>query len=605
MDVLAKQHQIEIEGTNEWVNLSPYIKEDVILQDSAMAFGAIKTTCNIQINSAVGLNIDLKRNWAQWERGKSILVKVKDSGGNLHQVKSLHLLKTKYDDGQRALGERYQPQKLSLELGCVLSLRDTRDLKTDDNGVTWTGPVLLITYVNQWLSYFGLGQLITLATDPNPNQAILGPIGYDGGSISEFLGRMVYGYAQCHLYSDHLGRLRLCKANQTPTSAFIDVNSVDLPVDRRSPTESEIPAGLIYVTATPEMAIIRSSLPDATSTTTTRNLRHVETISTQLIGNTEIVTRTGVDTPIGISVNSTPVLAKSWKETLTRVFGGPYNALQSKTIIRTETPKPQSNTVSIGQVETRNEEYEYTYDDIVNVKITNNVKTKPPTAPTTGGGSSVNIDEFINVKIQEWMKRFEDIWAYLIYEYRPTDDENAADPSTTLDEGENQPPATQFRPSDFILKTRKVNGKADLGSTPGIDAKHQRTFNLGQFCPSQTEAEAIAFEQGLWMIGRYHGQNLAYPIDDAWLSNPPPPLFNLFIVDKAGVQDAYVLNSHAIFLGATESYGGGAGIWIGVRDRTTGTITPPYQIPATTQSYLRTTIGYLLNATGGKIIIGG
>lgn len=584
MDVLAKQHQIEIEGPSGWVNLSPFIKDDIILQDSAMAFGAIKTTCTLEIENAVPLNIDIKRNWAQWERGKSILAKVKDSGGSLHQVKSLHLLKSKYDDGRRALGDRRSNQKLSLELGCVLSWRDTRDLKTDDNGVTWTGPVSLITYLNQWLTYFGLGQLVTLTADPNPNQTIIGPIGYDGGSISEFLGRIAYGYAQCHLYADHLGRLRLCKANQTPTTAFIDVSSVDLPVDRRSPTESEIPAGLIYVSATPEVAIARNSLPDATSTTTTRNLRHVETISTQLNGNTEVVTRTGVDTPIGINVNSTPVLAKSWKETITRIFGGTYSALQTKTIIRTETPTPQNNTVSIGQVETRNEEYEYSYDGIVNVKITNNVKTKPPTAPTTGGGSSVNIGEFINVKIQEWIKRFEDVWAYLIYESRPTDDENAADPSTTLDEGENQPPNTQFRPSDFILKTRKINGKADLGNTPGIDAKHQRTFNLGQFCPSQTEADAIAVEQGAWMVGRYHGQNLAYPIDDAWLNNPPPPLFNLFVVDEEEVQDAYVLNNHAIFLGATESYGGGAGIWIGVRN-SSGAIAPTYELSYLLWSY--------------------
>jgi hypothetical protein len=585
MDVLAKLHQIEIAGSaGNWINLSPYLTQDVILQDSAMAWGVIKTTCNLQIEQAVPLNIDIKRNWGQWARGKDIRAQVKDSGNNLHQVKSLHILHARYDDGKRALGDRLSDPSLFLNLGCKLSLRDTRDLKTDDNGVTWSGPVLMVDYLNQWLAYFGLGQLIQLTGDPAPNQDILGPISYDGGSISEFLGRIVYGYSQCHLYSDHVGRLRLCKANQNPTTAFIDLNTVDLPVDRRSPTESEMPAGLVYVTATPEVAIARNSLPDATSTTTTRNLRHLETVSTQLIGNTEIVTRTGVDTPIGISVNSTPVAAKSWKETITRIFGGAQNTLQTKTIIRTETPRPQTNTVSIGQVETRNEEYEYTYDGIVNTKITANIKTLPPIAPSSGGGSTVNIGQFIKIKIQEWIKRFEDTWAYLIFESSPTEDENAADPTTTLDEGENQPPNTQFRPSDFILKTRKVKGKADLSTTSGIDALHQRTFNMGQFCPSQTEADAIAVEQGAWLVGRYHGQNLAYAIDDAWLSSPPPPLFNVFVLDEKDVQDAYVLNSHAIFLGADESYGGGAGIWIGVRN-SSGAIAPTYELSYLLWSY--------------------
>lgn len=578
MDVLSKKHQIEIEtASNSWLNLSPFITEDIIIQDSALSFGVIKSTCNIRVNEALAVNIDIRRNWAQWARGKDVRVQVKDSGGNLHPVKALFILKASYDDGRRALGTIPTHPTLSLELGDILSHRDTRDLATDDNGVQWSGVLPMLDYANQWLTYFGLPTITQLSGDPIPNQTMRGPITYSGGSKSEHIGKILYGYGRYHLYSDHLGRLRLCQAQLNPSTAYLDLNTLDLPVDRRSPTESEMPAGVIHITGTPEQAVERNALPCATSITTTRNLKHTETICTSLLGNTETTTRTGRDEPIGISVNTAAVAPKNWTETITRIFGDLQNVLQSKTILRTESPTLRPGETNIGQIETKNEEYTYTYDGIVPQKIAANIKTKPPQNPPSGGGSSVNIGDFYIILIQEWVKRYSDLYTYLLYEARPTDDENAADPKTILAEGENQPPATQFRPSDYILKTLQITGSADFSSTPGIDAQHQRTFGLGAYCPNSDTAEAIAEEQGAWLIGRYHGQNLAYPIGDEWLINPPPPIFNVFIVAKDNIQDVYLLNAHALFLGETQSYGGGAGLWLGTRSET-GEISPSHEL---------------------------
>jgi hypothetical protein len=583
MDIFARGHQVELETNTGWLNLSPYlVTEDVIIQDSPLHLGVIKTTCSLSIREEVGQQIDIRRNWPLWTRGKKVRVRVLSSTGTLHQVKELFILKSKFDCGRRALGELPQRPSLELELGDILSLREVRQLKTDDNGVTWNGIIQFIPYLNQWLTYFALPNLHQASSDPTISSWVIGPISYGGGSVSDHLGRMVYGYGLCHLYSDALGRLRLCKANPTPDTAYLDINANDLapsfPVYRRSPTESEMPAGIVYVTANPDRAIDRRTLPCATSTTDARNLRHIETICTSWQGNTEIVTRTGTDTLIGINQGGPVPTPRNWKETTTRVYDGPNHAISSKTVIREEQPTPAPGQSSFGLVITKDEEYLYEYLNEVIRKITTSIRKKPPTENQPSGVYR----EYLTI-IEEWIKRFDDTWTYLRYEALPDNNEEIM-PTTILEEGENGPPLTQRRPSPYILKPQQVKGEADFSQTPGIDALHERTYNLAQYCPNNAIASVIAEELGKWLIGRYHGQNIAYAITDSWLNNPPEPTFNIFATDE-GITDVYQLNSHALFLGKTQCYAGGAGIWLGTRDRVSNEMAIPYDIDYLLWSY--------------------
>jgi hypothetical protein len=301
-----------------------------------------------------------------------------------------------------------------------------------------------------------------------------------------------------------------------------------------------------------------------------------------LLGNTEIITRTATDEPIGISVNSKPAIAKDWIETITRIFDGPHNALSLETTVRTEDAPPVSDGVSIGQVETKRVEKTFEYIGIVVSKIAENIIRAESFSAGSGGGtgtssSGVTVNNIIEAKIQEWLQRFQGIWAYLIHFYRPHEEADSVEPLSILGEGENQPPATQFLPSTYVLSTAQIAATADFSQTPGIDPNHKRTFDLAQFCPNQSQALAIATEAGQLMIGRYHGQNLAYPITDTWLHNPPEPAFNVFVLGEDDIQDAYLLNTHALFLGEKECYGGGAGVWLGVRDPNTGVVNPPFE----------------------------
>lgn len=628
MDALAKEYEIKVarQDNNDWLLLNTSLEvlqttwingelpktqavlQDIIIQDSAIDFGAIKSTSTITLNDNLSESIDIKRNWIRWARGNPVSVKVFDSTGIAYPIKSMFILDAKYLDGRKPLGEIPEPPSLRLELGDRLALRDIRDIATDDGGVTWSGIITFVDYLNQWLQYFGLPNLTFLPGEDTPNNLMVGPIPYSGGSVSDFLGKIAYGYTRRRLYCDHLGRMRLTKPISLTNPAFLDAHSDEFIVDLRSPTTAEMPAGKIIITATPDTAINRNALPDTTSVTTLRNLEHTETLRTRIFGNTETITRTATDRPIGITINGQSPRTKDWVETITRIFGGQHNALQSETTIRTEDAPPVSGGVSIGQVETKRVEKVFEYNDIIIKKITENVvRAESFSAGSSGGtggsSSGVTVNNIIEAKIQEWLQRFQDIWAYLIHFYRPNEETDSVEPLSILGEGETQPPNTQFLPSTYVLSTNQITATADFSQTPGIDPKHKRTFDLAQFCPNQTQALAIATEAGQLMIGRYHGQNLAYPITDTWLHNPPEPIFNAFVLGEDDIQDAYLLNSHALFLGETESYGGGAGVWLGIRNQTTGIITPPYEF-GTSRNFLRTTEGYLLNTTGNKFVIG-
>jgi hypothetical protein len=299
MDALAREYEISVQrqDNHNWLNLNTSLAilqttwndgnlpktqavlQDIILQDSAIDFGAIKCTTTLTLNDNLEESINVKRNWVRWARGNPVSVKVFDSTGTAYPVKSMFVLDAKYLDGKKPLGEIPEPPSLRLDLGDRLALRDIRDIATDDGGVTWTGIISMVDYLNQWLQYFGLPHLTFSAGESIPNNLIVGPIPYSGGSVSDFLGKIAYGYTRRRLYCDHLGRMRLTRAIALTHPAYLEARSDEFILDLRSPTTAEMPAGKVIVTATPDTAVNRNALPDVTSITTLRNLRHTETLS--------------------------------------------------------------------------------------------------------------------------------------------------------------------------------------------------------------------------------------------------------------------------------------------------------------------------------------
>jgi hypothetical protein len=605
MDALAREYEIQVKRqtdenwlllntslqvlqtiwTSEGLPKTQAVLQDVIIQDSPLGFGAIRCTSTITLNDNLPESIDIRRNWVRWARGNEVSVKVLGSGSTLYPVKTLYILRAKYSDGRKPLGVHpIDPPSLTLELGDLLELRDTRDIATDDGGVTWNGSIDLIDYVNQWLTYFELPPLTFLPNETRPTKFIVGPIPYSGGSISEFLGNTIYGYTQQRLYVDHLNRLRLTSRLDLTTPTYLDLRSDEWVVDLRSPTEAEMPAGIVRITASPEYARRRDETTDnQLSITETKNFIHRETIRTELFRPSGYITTTrrGTSTPKQVIVNGQFTKPKSYEEVTVKSYDVNYLALEKVTTTRKESPPLKPGEINSGMVQTLFSERFLNYVNLVVESIKENIEKIEARAAyekehlirsiTSTAGMS-----FIG-RFTQWKKIFGDLYATYIHESRPLEEEDSEAPITIQQEGVSNPPSTDFFPSLYTTKTYQVVGTADFGSTPGIDARHQREFNLGRYCPDVESTNAIAKETGIILIGRYHGQNLAYPITDAWLQNPPPPHFPVFVMGDDGIQDAYNLNAHALYLGDKECYGGGAGIWLGEVDRATNTITPSYR----------------------------
>lgn len=619
MDALAREYEIQVkrQTDGDWLLLNTSLEvlqttwtpeglpktqavlQDVIIQDTPLGFGAIRCTSSITLNDNLPESIDIRRNWVRWARGNEVSVKVLGSTDTLYPVKTLFILRAKYLDGRKPLGvHATDPPSLTLELGDLLELRDTRDIATDDGGVTWNGSIDFIDYVNQWLTYFELPPLTFLPQETRPIKFIVGPVPYNGGSISEFLGNLIYGYTQQRLYVDHLGQLRLTPRLELTTPAYLDVRCDELIVDLRSPTESEMPAGIVRIVGSPEYAKLRETdVRDQEIVTVTQNFVHRETLRTRLNRPSGYITitRTGTTTPIDVVVNGQFARSKSYEEKTVKSYDVNFLALEKVTTTRKESPPLKPGESDIGPVETLFAQKIYSYNNLVVESIAENTKKTEARSAYERALLIISITSKVGIsfigKFTKWVKMFEDIYTTFIHESRPNEEEDSEAPITIQEEGVSTPPATDFFPSLYSTKTVQVVGKADFGSTPGIDAKHQREFNLGHYCPDKEAADAIALETGIILIGRYHGQNLAYQITDTWLASPPPPDFKIQVLGENGIQDIYTLNAHALYLGATQCYGGGAGIWMGEQTVSTTAIKPAYRtrVPA-----LGTEDGFLL-----------
>jgi hypothetical protein len=103
------------------------------------------------------------------------------------------------------------------------------------------------------------------------------------------------------------------------------------------------------------------------------------------------------------------------------------------------------------------------------------------------------------------------------------------------------------------------------------------------------------------IIGRAETQDLAVKPTDAWLTDPrPAPVF--FIRDKPTdtVDQVYIGDAASLLCGLRQQYVFCSGIWVGIRDRTTGAITAPYNIK---QKAIATPLGRTILTPAGEAIL--
>jgi hypothetical protein len=575
--------------------------------------------------------LDTRINPLRSARGNKITIEVMTSTGWV-LVKTMRMLNGFY---------KQKDQTLRLQIGCKYTLKNSRRPPGDSSPATISGGNNLRKWVDDNLQSFGLPTLATGLGDRDISTIpINGSMPYQGGgNIMDHIGAGLWASSGLILCLDAQERSRLVYPDLMPTSAAYTGDARDCEPYERSDGEKERPPGRVRVLGNPQFITPYVDPLDITTVTTTGPITRTETISESHTANSRTVVTTGTETITGLSVNAgANTIGGPYKNTLIEYYGGglpqqpnpdpdlpgtPASAPWITQEVETQEQTPEAPTSgsggSFGLRVAKKNTTDYSYGpqianpystptiSMVVGKIVKTTERDSNFEASTSGGSSTSV--LLNtdiVETEEWDKVSESRYRYRKTVIDPIAEQSDRRSSTVSSSaGSSEPPATKFRPPLYDVKTIEVIGIARFDYPVGAPLNdYPLDKNLGQYIQSKPLAEARAKEVGGWQIGRHEGQDIGFVPTDGYLADWKP-FQAAFIHRNSALDDVYLIDGATLMFEKDKTYIATEGIWAGVRDRTTGTITPPYQIPATTQSYLRTTSGYLLNATGGKIIIGG
>lgn len=564
-------------GNSNGLNITDNLTDDIILKDSALDLnGFIVKTCTITLHQTPNLTLNPKLNRSRFATGNKITIEVQDSTGQWQLVDTLRVLRRQYKSGRGVLDIIPTHPTLNLECGDRLLLRDTREPPTDEPDFTWDGPRSLVSYVNQWLTYFELPSLTFLSAVPP--ETIEAPVPYNGGTIVSYLGKLLYAQGRYHLWCDRHEQLRLIKIELAPTNAQLITTGPELPIYLPSEVETEREPSIVVVLGTANLVTPRINPQDVTSTYTNDVVTLTETTSVSYTNTSEQTICNGSITITGLSFNSGNVDTGNYRETTLKTYGGPEGQLTQVEITFEEEGTAPENGTSIGLVTTQTTITDYEYNGLV-IKAKTETSKSLRRALENGNNSQLLLDQSTR---EEWTETLPEQYRYRKTVTIPANDK----PITTQGlskSGESNPPSTDFAPPAYTITTVEVKEEKEFLPSEDLTVAHRVEVNLGYYLTTNTELnQAIATEQGALIYGRDFGQDIGWIITDTELTDPTGPILIAWINLNETEQDVYLINSRVTYLSTTQFYYGGAGIWLGIRDRNTGEITPPYILPVDT-----------------------
>jgi hypothetical protein len=602
--------------------------------------GFIKSTTELTLKNVTGINLDPRFN-NRWSRSNKVTIETRNAANNawiLHRT--FRLLSRTFDDGHRPTGS--VSPSLRLSLGCKIALLDSNY----QSQASYKIPVLSATpYVPfrtllaYWLNYFGFPALALVSGDYAGNPEVLFDLAYTPGtSAAEHIGKFVYCYAKSHWWIDANENSRLEPINLAPTAAAFTYPPRQFAINTRSQNEKEKPAGLVRVLGVSNfVTAYNDPLPTATSVTT-GNVTETSTFSVFTTPLTRTTTKTGTQTITGVSLStggggsgSSANLGNlgQYLETTVEEYTGGFASQPNPIAGQPDIPGLPAwlnrGTVSVeeqrttagsnnlgGRSQTKSTVTEYyyrsTYSTVQGVTVTGvevkKIVTTSKILPegTTGGfNANALVDE---VKTEDWIYIAPGQYKYTTTTIRPNDVENRRDLSGSNGVQNSPPPATQFAPQRINTQAVEIYGQALFQYPPEApDNNHPRDFNLGIYLPSNARAEELAQIEGALIIGRAEMQDLAFTSTDAWLTDPRP--FSIIFESQgySATQDnVYLCDALSILCGLRQNYLFCSGVWLGVRDRITGVITPPY---ALTFAYLTDVNENILTDENGALLFNG
>jgi hypothetical protein len=640
MDFSASQIRVfvTIGDFGSIVNISRDIQQfSPITTTSLDVVGFVKCECELTLNNVSGIDLDTRFN-TRWARSNEVTIEVRNAantGWILHRT--LRILSSAYDDGRRPTGA--VSPSLRLKLGCKIALLDSNYQSQAGYKIpvlTGTPYVPFRTLLAYWLEYFKFPALSLVSGDYAGNPNVIFDMPYTpGSSAAEHIGRFVYAYTGGYWWIDAAENSRIAAPPLTPTAATFVLDGRDCAINARSPNESEKPAGLVRVLGVSNFVSAYVDPPDTVTSVTTGNVIETSTFSVSTALPTRTTIKQGTQTITGVSLTTgggggggagaSLGNLGSFKETTLEEYTGGFAAQPNPIAGQPDIPgsPPWLNRLTVSIEEQRQTTgnnlgglsqtkeivtdyyYRFTYTTVEGVTVTGvevrKIVTTTKILPEgTIGGFNANalVDE---VKTEDWIKIGKERYRYTSTTIRPNDTENRRDLSSTNATQNSPPPATQFAPPRINTQAIEIFGKAQFQYPPEApDNNHPRDFNFNFYLPSNQVAQERAFVLGAFMIGRYEAQDLAFGGTDAWLADPSPAPV-AFIRENATdtVDQVYLLDAASLLCGLRQQYVFGTGIWLGVRDRTTGVITAPYNIVL---DYLTDVNGDILTDESGALL---
>jgi hypothetical protein len=638
MDFSASQNRVIVylgDSTSP-IDISRDIKEFAPITTTALDIvGFVKSECGLTLSNVSGIDLDTRFN-TRWARSNKVTVEVRNAANTawiLHRT--LRILSSAYDDGRRPTGAA--SPSLRLKLGCKIALLDSNYQSQAGYKIpilSNTPYVSFRTLLAYWLSYFKFPALSLVSGDYAGNPNVIFDMPYSpGSSAAEHIGRFVYAYTGGYWWIDAAENSRIAAPTLSPTTATFVYDGRDCAINARSQNESEKPAGLVRVLGVSNFVSAYVDPPDTVTSVTTGNVTETSTFSITTFPATRTTIKEGTQTITGVSINNnTPGSNNfgnigSFKETTVEEYVGGFPAQPNpiagqpdipglpawlnKVIVSIEEQRAVSGSNNLGgRSQTKEVLADYYYRNtytivegvtVTGIEVWKIVTTNKILPENTVGGFSTNalVDE---VKIEEWILIAPGQYRFTTTIIRPNDIENRRDLNASTTIANSPPPATQFAPQLINTQAVEIFGKAQFQYPPEApDNNHPRDFNFNFYLPSNQRAEAIANYEGALLIGRAEMQDLALKPTDAWLTDPiPAPV--VFIREKATdtVDQVYLLDAASLLCGLRQQYVFGSGIWLGIRDRTTGVITPPYNIK---RNAIATPLGRTILTPAGEAIL--
>lgn len=574
--------------------------------------GYVKVQSTIRLHSNDVSFLETRNN-LRWAKGSKVEFYARNSAGALVLHRTFRILRSEYSDQDK------RKPVLSLELGCLFALKDSRYPNPGDLRIPVLEnrpDVLVTTTTNYWLQTFDLPQITTVAGDPVPTERIFTTGLYSGGSpIMEHIGQIIYLNSGCILWVDPQERVRLRRVDLSPSTLDFTLERDALILNNRAEGEKEKPAGTVRVLGVANYKYGYVDPPPQTTSTVQGSFVTNETVSVSTSGLSRTVTKIGT----AVLGEGDEARLGQYSEQTVESFGGgfaeqpnsnpvlpPIPAVpawlqsQTTTIREQRLEGNELSPLAITKLITVNYSYRITTTRqggrlIRGVEVRNIVKV---TQILPEGETSLRVDEAVT---SAWIYQAPGIYTLVETTIRPFDIENRRRVRTIPASPDATPPATQFRPQTVVSNPVEIFGAARFDYPPGApDNDHPREYQVGAYIDRNATATLRARELGALLIGRNEAQSVGFRPSDAWLADPKP-LPMIGVRYNATEQDVYMLDAAVLLLDKRRCYLGGNGIWLGRRVISTGVITPPYNIR---RKVLAAGTGKAFRANSGKALEG-